>query len=906
MQPQPRTWPVRSGVVPPLARGYTWRSETGQGPWDGLHPGRTLVLRPEAADGLAGGTGKTQLAAAFAMQLWDSSELDLLVWLDAASRDRIITGYARALADIAVAAPPGQPEAAADRFLAWLAETGRRWLVVLDGLADAADADGLWPAGPNGQMLVTTALPDLTRRGAGGGRRESGLPAAGAPGQVTIGVGAFSPREALDYLSARLNDDPYQSAGSLDLAIAARGLPLSLSLAVTYLLDSGGDCRRYRLASARYWPDQDSQDGIAGDPLAPFWMLAVDRARQYAPSGLAWPAMQLACVLGPAGIPGAVVTSSAACSYATGQPTVSASDQAGLRTAFGNLERFGLVRIDPNDNVRTVRISGALAASVRQVMSAAEIRQVVRVAADALCEVWPAPSGAGAGAAGAGAGPGPSGWGPGPGSASTARADLEQGLRDCATSIRRCDPRALWDNECHPLLPRIGQSLDDAAMPLTALTYWRDLTGRCAEALGPRAPLTLQLRERLAGAAAEAQQLDEAIAWREELIRDLDKTIGPNHRLAITSRANLVRVLRAAHRLSDAILLGERVAADCDLVLGAADPQTSESLLELGRAYQDFKRYPEAIGAYGRCLSIREKVLGLMHALTLTARHQLAQAYRLADRPAEATGLYQTALTQSDNTVGATHADTVNAREHLAVAYFEAGQSDEAVAALQRTLAGWERVSWAAPSDTIAVRANLAAVYCLSGRVREAIPLYETQVADLEKLRGPGHPEALRAQRNLAAALHRAKRLPDALKLAEATLADCERLLGPGHWETLTTRANLAHAYHAAGQLKRSSAQFDRALRDCERALGPDDDLTEQVRALRKRYLAGRQGPAPIISPPTALALWLSCPYERAARARRQRRRVLGPGAAAPGLWRYQPVQGSQGRGRARAIPPAA
>jgi len=52
--------------------------------------------------------------------------------------------------------------------------------------------------------------------------------------------------------------------------------------------------------------------------------------------------------------------------------------------------------------------------------------------------------------------------------------------------------------------------------------------------------------------------------------------------------------------------------------------------------------------------------------------------------------------------------------------------------------------------------------------------------------------------------------------------------------------------------LKRASAHFDRALRDCEQSLGPDDSLTDAVRVPRKRYLAGRQGTAPIITGPTA------------------------------------------------------
>ena len=60
-----------------------------------------------------------------------------------------------------LAATPGKPEAAASRFLAWLGDTGRRWLVVLDGVTEAADIDGLWPHGPSGQALVTTALAGL-------------------------------------------------------------------------------------------------------------------------------------------------------------------------------------------------------------------------------------------------------------------------------------------------------------------------------------------------------------------------------------------------------------------------------------------------------------------------------------------------------------------------------------------------------------------------------------------------------------------------------------------------------------------------------------------------------------------------------------------------------------------------
>jgi tetratricopeptide (TPR) repeat protein len=780
--------------------------------------------RPDAFSWHCGGTGKTQLAAAFAGKLWAAGELDLLVWLDAASRDSIVTGYARALADIKVAAPPGKPEAAAARFLTWLADTGRHWLVVLDGLTEPDDADGLWPYGPSGEVLVTTKLAKLSPMP---GRRPA-LPSPArreapplTPDQVAVAVPAFSQREALNFVSTRLNDDPYQAAGSLDLAIAVGCLPVGLALAVTHLADSGQDCRQYRLACDRY--RRNGPDGVLSEPLAPFWMFAVDRARQWAPRELAWPAIRLASVLGSARVPGAVLTSPAACAYITGKQDVTRADQASVRAAFVNLERLGLVRIEPDNEIRTVWMHAAVQASVRQAIGQSELSQAVQAAADAICESWPSGGG---------------------------HADLEQALRDCAISVRRSDDLALWSRGCHPMLLRAGQSLDEARMAESAFLYWRDLARRSAEFHGPRAPLTLQLRERLASAASAAGRADEAIGLRERLAADLTEAAGPNHPQAIAARVSLASALRATGRLGDAIILGERVTADSDLVFGPAHAQTTESLRELARAYSDARRYQEAVSALRRCLSLREQTIGVMYPETVAVRHQLASVYRHADQAKEAVRLYRDALAHVDAAAGPVHREVIMAREHLAVAWFEAGQPDEAAAMLERALAEWSEVPGAGPADTLAARANLAAVYCLSGHLKEAIPLYESDAADLERLRGTGHQDTLRAKWNLAAGLHKAKRLPDAVRLGETTLTDCELNLGAGHWETLTTRANLAHAYHAAGLLKRASAQFDRALRDCEQSLGEDDPLTEKVRALRKRYLVGRQGAAPIVSPP--------------------------------------------------------
>jgi tetratricopeptide (TPR) repeat protein len=821
---RPRSWPVLSGTVPRLAQGFSRRPETGHGLWEGLRPGVTVIVGPDgnrtAGTGSGSGTGKTQLAVACARRMWAAAEVDLLVWLDAFSRDRIVAGYARALADLRLGAAPDKPEAAASRFLAWLSDTGKRWLVVLDGVTEAADIEGLWPQGPSGQALVTTSLaglsppPAMPRIAARKGSPPS-------PQQVTIRLAAFSHREALQYLTDRLNDDPYHSAGALDLAATLGCLPVGLDLAVAYLLDTGQECRQYRLAYEKYL--RDWTGGIAGDMLAPAWMLAIDRARQFAPADLAWPALTLAAVLGPAPIPGAILTSAAASAYVTGQQEVTERVVANLGAAFGNLQQVGLVTIEPDNEVRTVHMHAALQSSVRQILGPAGVRRVVQAAADAICEVWPDEG---------------------------VRPEMEQALRDCATSLRRCDEPALWHPGCHPLLIRAGKSLDDAGMAETAVNYWRDLARRCAEYYGASSQLGFQLRERLAGAVAPAGHADEAIGLREELAADNDEVAGPTHPQAIISRATLASSFRSAGRIAEAISLGILVVADSENVFGPVHARTRQILRELGGAYCDAGQYREAIDLLTRCLVVAAETIGIMDPETVATRGQLADAYRRAGRGNEAIALYQDALAQVQKAVGATRPDAVTARQGLALAYHRAGRTDDAATTLERALAEWRRVPEADATSTLVARTSLAAIYCVSGRAKQAIPLYESVLADCNRIYGPAHPDTFRARRNVAAACHYARRHAEAVDLGEALLEECEPALGQGHRETLTVRANLAHAYHATGRLKRASAHFDRAQRDCEQALGPDDQLTKAVRDLRQRYLRGRQGSAPIVTPP--------------------------------------------------------
>ena len=145
-------WPVRAGVVPPLADGFSTRPESAPRLGAALVPGTAVVLVPGRGGGAGsrewlGSCGKTQLAAFFAESLWRSREVDLLVWVAATSRAAVLAGYAEAAVAALGADPGADAGALAVRLASWLGETRRRWLVVLDDLSGATDLTGLWPAG---------------------------------------------------------------------------------------------------------------------------------------------------------------------------------------------------------------------------------------------------------------------------------------------------------------------------------------------------------------------------------------------------------------------------------------------------------------------------------------------------------------------------------------------------------------------------------------------------------------------------------------------------------------------------------------------------------------------------------------------------------------------------------------
>jgi tetratricopeptide (TPR) repeat protein len=791
------SWPVRSGAVPPLAECFISRPETGFDATHGLARGATVVLTQPAGPGEAGrpplpgpgGTGKTQLAVGLAQTLWRSREVDLLAWVPAASRDAVLTGYARALAVAGAAGVQAGLDTAAASFLGWLAKTSQPWLVVLDDLADPADLDGLWPAGAAGMVLVTTRLP---------------ASALGGPGRRILEIGPFSPREALGYLSARLSEDAGLRAGALDLATDLGCLPLGLGQAAAVIADSQTNCRSYLAqfaGRARQMPVDGA--GRAAATVAATWSLSLDRADSLSPPGMAANALVLVALLDPAGIPGAVLTSPAACAYICGRhATGTPADQGQARIVLDALSRVGLVTIDPDSAPRTVLMHGLVQAMIQRFIPPAMLEQAAWAAANALLQAWPQ---------------------------GEAEPLYEQALRDGAASLHRVAAGPLWIPEAHPVLLRAGQSLDQAGLTGQAIAHWQNMIST-SQVLGQAHASIPVAHDNLAAAYLSTGRTADAIGAYERSLAGQQQALGADHPDTLATRSGLARAYLAAGRESDAIELCEGILAEQEKALGRDHPVTMTTRDDLVAAYLSAGRAPDAIAILRRVLDDRAGAQGPDHPETLQTQAALAAALLSGGQLKDAVELHERILAERERAHGATHPDTMAARASLAYAYRSADRLKHALPVYERTLADRDQVLGPDHPDTLTSLANLASAYHSAHKLKQAMPLYEEAVARYERSKGPDHPDTLAARGNLASAYHSAGRLAQAITLAEQTLEDYERLLGPDHAHTLTSRANLASAYHTVGRRAEAVALFERTLADCERLLPPDHPMTQTIR----------------------------------------------------------------------------
>src|SRR5271165_2261241 len=692
----------RVGEVPPLVEGYTDRPDTARGIVDALVPGATLALVPgsafaEGPSNWLGACGKTQIAVIIAESLWRSGAIDALIWISATNRASVLSGFVQASAAAFGIEPAGTAESVAARLLSWLSATDQPWLVVLDDLQDPNDLDGLWPEGPAGRVLVTGKQSSLV---------------AGRRGTQVVPVGFFSVREALNCLTERLSVNPAQRQGAIDLIESLGREPLALAQAAA-VANSTLACRDYR----DYFARRRQQIGVAAGEVpsaaAVTWTLSLGQAESLLPGASVRLMLVLVALLDGHGIPGAIFSTQAVATYLGGAvtPFSSAVDPKPAWDALLAIERAGLISVNRSVSPPIIGMNSVLQAAIRLAAPPNVQDPAARAAASALLEAWPVDE--------------PQPW-------------AAASLRVNAASLQNSAADVLWADGCHPVLLRVGRSLDGARLVGPAVEYWRDLSARCDTKLMPGHPDALVVAAYLAAAYLAAGYAGEAVHWYQRVLAERGRELAPGHPAIIAARINLAKALVLAAEPGDAVAVVQRAVSECEQFRGPGHPDT------------------------------------------LSARDELAAAHQAAGDVAAATRLLSRNLTDRERLQGPRDAETMATRDRLAAACLAEGKIKDAVSHYKRALSDREKVLGRGHPDTLATTANLAAAYQAAGRMPAAMQLSEQCCADSERVLGSDHADTLARLANLAHLYYAVGRLGDAVNLLRDIAARCERVLPYG------------------------------------------------------------------------------------------------------------------------------
>jgi tetratricopeptide (TPR) repeat protein len=706
-------WPVRSGVMPALADRFGARAERVADLAAALVAEAVAVLVPVrvAGDGPGGwleSCGKTQLAVSIAELMWQSGRLELLLWVTASSRASVLSGYAEAAVAAMGADPDSDGEVIAQRFADWLGRTSQPWLVVLDDVRSTADLDGLWPAGPAGRVLITTADPSAF---------------SDERGVLVHPVEVFSPREALILLASRLAADQGKLDGAEDLAAELGYEPAAIAQASAVIAGSAQSCREYRDCFARRRTELTGTARPAQPAASITWLISADHAARLS-SGAARDLLTLAALLDGHGIPGEALTAPAVRDYLARGETAGQPDQARAREALLAAERAGLLELGPVGGTSMAWMGRAVQAAVRATTPAEALHRAATAAADALLQVWPSDE--------------QPAW-------------LVRSLRECAASLRDVSGDLLWANDCHPVLLRAGQSIDQTRLASISIAYWDDLAAASDRLLGQGHPDTLTTRERLAAAYLAADQPAQAVSWFQWVLTERVRLFGPDHPSAIAARRDFGHALVAANQFGEAVAVLGKVVGDCERVRGNDQLETLEARDELAAAYYAAGLFPDAIRVLRHTLASRERIQGQQHRDTERTRQKLADAYLADGRIKPALSLYKHVLSDRERFLGPDHLDTIAVRAILGSAYHSSGRMASALQLREESRAAYERVIGADHPDTLASSADLARTYYAVGRLTDAMTLVRDTLERCERTLPPDDPLTQAVRQNLAA-----------------------------------------------------------------------------------------------------------------------------------------------------------
>ncbi len=310
--------------------------------------------------------------------------------------------------------------------------------------------------------------------------------------------------------------------------------------------------------------------------------------------------------------------------------------------------------------------------------------------------------------------------------------------------------------------------------------------------LGENHPNTATSLNNIGASLDSMGLLAEARSYYEKALAIRQKVLEPEHPDTAQSLNNMGYVLRAMGQLAEARSYYVQALAINQKVWGATHPHTAASLNNMGFLLQGMGLLVEARPYYAQALAIRQKVLGTEHPDTAQSLNNMGFLLQAMGQLTEARPYYAQALTINQKVLGEEHPDTAGNLNNLGTLLQGMGQLAEARPYFAQALAIRQKVLGAEHPDTAGSMNNIGALLRAMGQLDEARPYYEQALAIRQMVLGAEHPDTAASLNNLAVLAYYEKNLPEAVRLMWQALTIYEKVLGSNHPDTQSCRESLS------------------------------------------------------------------------------------------------------------------
>jgi tetratricopeptide (TPR) repeat protein len=285
----------------------------------------------------------------------------------------------------------------------------------------------------------------------------------------------------------------------------------------------------------------------------------------------------------------------------------------------------------------------------------------------------------------------------------------------------------------------------------------------------------------------------KAVRLLEHVVKIHETTMDERHLVRLASQHELASAYHANGQAEDAIKLLEHVVKIRKTTLDERHPDLLASQHELACAYRANRQIDKAVELLEHVVKIRKTTLDERHPARLASQHVLGGTYKANGQIREAVELLEHVVMVEKTTLDERHPSRLASQHTLAITYEANGQAKDAVELLEHVVKIKESTLDEHHPDRLASQHALAIAYQGNGQVKDAVKLLEHVVKIEETTLDEHHPSRLASLHELACAYQANGQPREALELLERVVEIQQATMSETHPDRIDSEEALSY-----------------------------------------------------------------------------------------------------------------